>query len=60
MWRVLTAGVLLSSAVLADGGAMSGSERTYLLDQLEQTRKGVLASIDGLTEAQWQPEIHGT
>jgi len=54
MWRTLTIGVLLSSAALADGGAMSDSERTYLLDQLEQTRKGMLASIDGLTEAQWK------
>jgi uncharacterized damage-inducible protein DinB len=32
---------------------MSDAERAYLLDQLEQSRKGVLASIEGLTQAQW-------
>jgi hypothetical protein len=37
----------------ASGGAISDTERAYLIDQLEQSRKGVLASIDGLTQAQW-------
>jgi hypothetical protein len=46
----------LGAALLAraDGGGMSDSERTYLLDQLEQSKKAMLASIDGLTEAQWK------
>jgi hypothetical protein len=38
----------------AGGGAMSDIERSYLIEQLEQSRKAMLASIDGLTEAQWK------
>jgi len=37
----------------AGGGAMSDTERVYLIEQLEQSRKAMLASIDGFTEAQW-------
>ena len=32
---------------------MNDTERAYLIDQLEQSRKAMLASIDGLTDAQW-------
>src|ERR1035438_9113537 len=47
---------LMGAALLAraDGGAMSNSERAYLMEQLEQSKKAMLASIDGLTEAQWK------
>ncbi len=47
---------LMGAALLAraDGGTMSGAERSYLVDQLEQSKKAMLASIDGLTEAQWK------
>ena len=38
----------------ADGGAMNDNERAYLLEQLEQSKKAMLASIDGLSEAQWK------
>ena len=33
---------------------MSDSERTYLIEQLEQSKRAMLASIDGVTEAQWK------
>jgi hypothetical protein len=48
---LLCAGACLASA--ADG-SMSPAERTYLLDQLETTKKNLLASIHGLTSAQWK------
>ena len=62
MKRVLLLPVICAFALsAADSGAMSDTERAYLLDQLEQTKKGVLASIDGLTQAQWKfkpaPEV---
>jgi uncharacterized damage-inducible protein DinB len=45
--------VLSAFPALAGGGAINDSERTFLLEQLEQSRKAMLASIDGLTDAQW-------
>jgi uncharacterized damage-inducible protein DinB len=44
---------LLPLAAMGDG-AITNDERTYLLDQLEQSKKGVLDSISGLTQAQWK------
>jgi len=38
----------------AEDGAMTDSERAFLLEQLEQTKKDMLASINGLTAAQWK------
>jgi hypothetical protein len=38
----------------ADGGAMTDTERAYLLEQLEQSKTNMLASIQGVTEAQWK------
>jgi uncharacterized damage-inducible protein DinB len=46
--------VPLSLILAQGGGAMNDRERAYLLDQLEQSKKAMLASIDGLTEAQWK------
>ncbi len=47
--------LLLATALCAsDTGKMSDSERTYLVDQLELTKKGVLDSISGLTPEQWK------
>jgi hypothetical protein len=37
----------------ADSGAMTAAERAYLIEQLEQSKKNVPASIQGVTEAQW-------
>lgn len=54
MRRLLILGFLAAQFIRADGGAMSDSERSYLIEQLEQSKKAMLASIDGLTEAQWK------
>ena len=35
-------------------GKLSDAERAYLIEQLELSRKNFLASINGLTEAQWR------
>ncbi len=53
MRKLLVFGSLAAVVGRAGSGVMNDTERAYLLDQLEQSRKGVLASIDGLTEAQW-------
>src|SRR5580658_1183496 len=50
--------ILMACAVApllaADNGAMNGAERAYLIEQLEQSKKNMLASIQGVTEAQWK------
>jgi uncharacterized damage-inducible protein DinB len=47
--------VLAAVPLLAAGdGAMNDSERAFLLDQLEQSKKNMLASIQGLNDAQWK------
>jgi hypothetical protein len=38
----------------ANDGKLTPAERTYLVEQLELSKKNMLASIDGLTEAQWR------
>lgn len=38
----------------ASDGKLTSAERTYLLEQLELSRKNFLASIAGLSEAQWR------
>jgi len=53
MRKVFLFGFMTALAAYAEGGAMSSDERAYLLDQLEQSKKAMLASIDGLTQAQW-------
>jgi uncharacterized damage-inducible protein DinB len=45
---------LACAPVFADGGTMTPDERAYLLEQLESSKKEMLASIQGLTEAQWK------
>ena len=37
----------------ADAGTMTDTERTYLVEQLESSKKGFLDSIAGLTPAEW-------
>jgi uncharacterized damage-inducible protein DinB len=39
---------------LAAEGGMTADERAYLLDQLETSKKNMLASIQGLTAEQWK------
>jgi len=36
------------------GGKLTPVERAYLIEQLEQSKTDVLASISGLTDAQWR------
>jgi hypothetical protein len=43
----------LTATLSAAGGAITTEERNYLLEQLEASRKGFVASIQGLTPAQW-------
>jgi len=45
---------LASVPLFADGGAMTPAERSYLLEQLKSSRQEMLASIEGLTDAQWK------
>ena len=53
---LILSATLLTSAALqttpADGH-MTAAEKSYLLDQLQTSKAGVLASIEGLTPAQW-------
>src|ERR1700719_4959804 len=40
--------------VAAESGTLTEGERSFLVEQLEQTKKDMLASIAGLTAAQWK------
>jgi hypothetical protein len=40
-------------AIAADGGALSDSERAFLIEQMEMSKKAFLGSISGISEAQW-------
>jgi uncharacterized damage-inducible protein DinB len=53
MRKAIAFGFLTALMVHADGGAMNDTERAYLIEQLQQSKKAMLASIEGLTEAQW-------
>jgi uncharacterized damage-inducible protein DinB len=53
MRKLLAFGFLTVLLHGAGGGAMSDTERSYLIDQLQQSQKAMLASIDGLSQAQW-------
>jgi hypothetical protein len=41
-------------AMAADGGTLSDSERAFLVEQMEMSKKAFLASIAGISEAQWK------
>ena len=51
----------IAPAMAADGGTLTDSERAFLIDQMEMSKKAFLASIDGLSQAQWKfkpaPEV---
>src|SRR5580693_2619810 len=40
-------------AMAADGGTLSDAERHFLIEQMEISKKAFLASIAGISEAQW-------
>lgn len=40
-------------AMAADGGTLSDAERSFLIEQMEMSKKAFLASIAGISEAQW-------
>jgi len=52
-WMILLA-CAATPLLAADNGAMTSAERAYLIEQLEQSKKNMLASIQGVTEAQWK------
>src|SRR5438270_4258144 len=41
------------SPIFAAEGSMNPAERAYLLEQLETSKKAMLASIQGVSAAQW-------
>lgn len=53
---IVTTGFLacLAAPMMAADGEMTPGERAYLLDQLEQSKKEMIASIQGVTAAQWK------
>ncbi|HLX41996.1 MAG TPA: DinB family protein [Bryobacteraceae bacterium] len=46
--------VLAPVFAASNEGAMNSAERAYLIEQLEQTKQNMLASISGLSDAQWR------
>jgi DinB superfamily len=50
---ILLAIVAALPLAAAGEGTITSDERAYLLDQMEQSKKGVIASISGLTQSQW-------
>jgi hypothetical protein len=50
----LLAAPVVTPVFAQSGGKLNDSERTYLIEQLELSKKNMLASISGLTEAQWR------
>ena len=53
MKRMLLAMACLAAPLLAAEGSMSPAERAYLLEQLESSKKAMLASIHGVSADQW-------
>src|ERR1700727_2364473 len=41
-------------AFAADGGTLTDPVHTVLIEQMEMSKKAVLASISGISEAQWK------
>lgn len=55
MRKTLALCILAAAPILAaETGAINDSERAFLIEQLEKSKKDFLASINGLTEAQWK------
>jgi hypothetical protein len=55
MRKTLALCILAAAPILAaENGAMNDAERAFLIEQLEKSKKDFLASIEGLTAAQWK------
>ena len=54
MKKVLAFCILAAVPVLAGEGTLTDSERSFLVEQLQLSKKAFLASIDGVTDAQWK------
>ncbi len=54
MKKVLAFCILAAVPLLAGDGALTDSERTFLLEQLQKSKTYFLDSISGVTEAQWK------
>jgi hypothetical protein len=53
MKQMLLAMLCAAAPALAAEGSINPAERAYLLEQLESSSKGMLASIQGVSAAQW-------
>jgi hypothetical protein len=59
MYKIAVLSVLAMSflsvapAMAADSGALTDAERAFLIEQMEMSKKAFLASIAGISEAQW-------
>jgi hypothetical protein len=53
MLGMLLAMLYAAAPAMAAEGSMNAAERAYLLEQLESSKKAMLASIEGVTAAQW-------
>jgi uncharacterized damage-inducible protein DinB len=53
MMKMLPLLLCAVAPVFAADGSMTPAERAYLLEQLESSKKNMLASIQGLSAAQW-------
>jgi hypothetical protein len=52
--KKLTLFLCAVAPLLAAEGSMTADERAFLLNQLETSKKGMIASIQGLTAEQWK------
>jgi hypothetical protein len=53
MKRMLLAMLWAAAPAMAAEGSINAAERAYLLEQLESSKKAMLASIQGVSAAQW-------
>jgi hypothetical protein len=53
MKKLIALCILAAPVFAATGGTMTDAERAFLIEQLEKSKKDMLASISGLTPAQW-------
>lgn len=51
-WVLLA--LLFSPAIFAQSGTLTSEERSYLIEQLTQSKQAFIASIQGLSDAQWK------